>query len=187
MGEALCRLNGNTVQGAADAGVIVGEIDEAVISGGVLQGNGFGLRAVNGGRAKAFDLTIQNNAFTGIEVRTGSLVNTNATITNNPGGGVFVTHNSTLVCGGCSITGNAVEGVILRRDSTARFFGNYAVTGNTGGAGIELSELSSVYFANAGTVTGNTPGPDVFCGPSFTTARNATTNLGGGHTNCKEP
>jgi hypothetical protein len=76
--------------------------------------------------------------------------------------------------------------MILRRNSSARLYNGFAVTGNTGG-GILLTEESSAYFASVGTVTGNAGGKDVTCGPSYTTARFATTNIGGGTTNCVEP
>jgi Right handed beta helix region len=183
---SLCRLNGNTIQGAADAGVIVGAIDAAVITGGVLENNGYGLRVVNGGRAKAQDMTIQNNTVGGVEIRSGSAVNTNATIMNNGGSGMFVTHNGTLTCLGCNVTGNAILGIILRRNSTARFFGGSVITGNTGG-GVLLTEESSAIFAGPSNVTGNAGGFDVACGASAATAKLATTNIGGGTTNCVEP
>jgi hypothetical protein len=60
------------------------------------------------------------------------------------------------------------------------------VTGNTGG-GVLLSEESSAFFGSPASVTGNTGGLDVACGASATTAKFATTNIGGGSTNCLEP
>jgi hypothetical protein len=60
------------------------------------------------------------------------------------------------------------------------------ITGNAG-AGVLLTEESSAYFPSVGTVTGNAGGTDVVCGASFTTAKFATKNIGGGTTNCVEP
>jgi hypothetical protein len=131
-------------------------------------------------------VTIQNNA-NGIEIRTQSFVNTTATITANTAGGAFVHESGTLSCPGCQITGNGGIGVILRRDSSARLYSTFAINGNAGG-GVLLTEESSAYFPQAtGTVTGNTGGMDVFCGSTYTTARGATINIGGGTTNCVEP
>ena len=73
----------------------------------------------------------------------------------------------------------------VKRDSSARLYNAYVVTGNTSG-GIQLNEESSAYFG-PGTVKDNTGGMDVYCGSSYTTARFATTNIGGGTTNCVEP
>jgi hypothetical protein len=181
---SLCRLNGNTIQGAGNGYGVGVFFSQVFLDGGTLQNNFAGLAVINGASGRATNVTIQNNSI-GIEIRTHSFVNTTATITANSAGGVFVHESGTLNCPGCQITGNGNIGVILKRDSSARLYGAYAVTGNTGG-GVQLNEESSVYFA-PGTVTGNTGGKDVFCGSSYTTARFATTNIGGGTTNCVEP
>jgi len=183
---SLCRLNGNVVQGAAAFGIWANESSEVVVIGGTLQNNSVtGLQIMNGSGGQANGVTIQNNPGNGIELRAHAFVDTNATVANN-GGGVFVSHSGTLNCSGCNITGNGGLGVILRRDSTARFSGGYAITGNSGG-GVLLTEESSAYFPSVGTVTGNAGGMDVFCGSSFTTAKFATSHIGGGTTNCVEP
>ena len=183
---SVCRLNGNTVQGAVNGYGVGVFFSQLFLDGGTLLNNGTGLAAINGANAKATNVTIQNNS-NGIEIRTQSFVNTTATISGNTAGGVYVHESGTLSCPGCQITGNSGIGLILRRDSSARLYSTYAVTGNTGG-GILLSEESSAYFpAPTGTVTGNTGGMDVYCGASYTTAKNATINIGGGTTNCVEP
>jgi hypothetical protein len=183
---SVCRVNGNTIQGAVNGYGVGVFFSQLFLDGGKLQNNGTGLAVINGASGKATNVTIQNNA-NGIEIRTQSFVNTTATITANTAGGVFVHEGGTLSCPGCQITGNGGIGVILRRDSSARLYATYAVTGNTGG-GVLLTEESSAYFPTpTGTVTGNTGGTDVFCGSSYTTARGATTNIGGGTTNCVEP
>lgn len=182
---SVCRLNGNTIQGAVNGYGVGVFFSQLFLDGGMLQSNGTGLAVINGANARATNVSIQNNA-NGIEIRTQSFVNTTATITGNTSTGVFVHEGGTLSCPGCQITGNGDIGMILRRNSSARLYNGFAVTGNTGG-GILLTEESSAYFASVGTVTGNAGGKDVTCGPSYTTARFATTNIGGGTTNCVEP
>jgi hypothetical protein len=188
---SLCRLNGNTVQNTANDGLAVLTLSQAVVAGGTIQGSGFaGIEVRDGSSAQIGGVMIVNNPGGGIQILGQSIVITNSKIMNNaPGGGVFVSHNGTLRCTGCKIIGNGVGGgnlgVILRRNSSARFSGGFEVTGNEGG-GVLITEESSVYFATAGTVTGNSGGMDVFCGSSFTTAKRATTNIGG-TTNCVEP
>jgi hypothetical protein len=183
---SVCRLNGNTIQGAVNGYGVGVFFSQVFLDGGTLQNNNTGLGAINGASAKATNVIIQNNSANGIEIRTQSFVNTTATITANTSGGVFVHESGTLSCQGCQITGNGGIGLILRRDSSARLYNGFAITGNTGG-GVLLTEESSAYFPSVGTVTGNTGGIDVFCGSSFTTAKFATTNIGGGTTNCVEP
>jgi hypothetical protein len=183
---SLCRLNGNTIQGAANGYGVGVFLSQLFLDGGKLQNNATGLAAINGAIVRVTNAAIQGNS-TGLEIRTQSFVNTNATITANTAGGVFVHESGALSCPGCQITGNGGIGVIVRRNSSARLYGTYGVTGNTGG-GILLTEESSAYFPQpTGAVTGNSGGMDVFCGPSNTTARGATTNIGGGTTNCVEP
>ncbi len=183
---SLCRLSGNTIQGAVNGYGVGVYFSQLFLDGGTLQNNANGLGAVNGANANAVNVTIQNNNGNGIEIRQQSFVNTAATITANTSGGVFVHESGTLSCPGCQITGNGGIGLILRRDSSARLYGTYAVTGNIGG-GVLLTEESSAYFPQPGTVTGNTGGLDVYCGSSYTTAKYATINIGGGTTNCVEP
>ena len=182
---SVCRLNGNTIQGAGNGYGVGVYFSQLFLDGGALQNNSTGLGAINGASAKATNVIIQNNFGNGIEIR-GSFVNTTATITANTATGVFVHESGTLSCPGCQITGNGALGVILRRNSSARLYSTYAITGNTGG-GVLLTEESSAYFPQPGTVTGNTGGLDVYCGSSYTTAKFATINIGGGTTNCVEP
>jgi hypothetical protein len=184
---SLCRLSGNTIQ-RANIGAVALYLSQIVITGGTLQNNAAGLVVINGSNGLASGVTIQNND-TGVTVRFQAFLVTDATITNN-GSGFYVTTNGTVHCNGCRITGNGVLGgalgVLLRRNSSAMFENGYAITGNAGG-GVLLSESSSAFFQAGGTVTGNTGGLDVLCGSSYTTGRGATTNIGGGTTNCVEP
>lgn len=183
---SVCRLNGNSMQGATNGYGVGVVFSQVFLDGGTLQNNNTGLGAINGASAKTTNVMIQNNSANGMEIGGQSLVNTTATITANTASGVYVHESGMLYCQGCRITGNGGIGLILRRDSSARLYSTYAVTGNTGG-GVLLTEESSAYFPSVGTVTGNTGGMDVFCGSSYTTAKFATTNIGGGTTNCVEP
>ena len=184
---SLCYLNGNTIQGATgNAGVNAAALSRIFVSGGALQDNLFGINAQNGGGVWAIGVLIHHNQ-QGVNLVSQGLLQTDATVTANVGTGIFATHNSTLNCIGCNVTGNGTLGIILRRNSTARFSGSPVITGNTGG-GVLLSEESSALFAGSpANVTGNTGGLDVACAASSTTAKFATTNIGGGSTNCVEP
>jgi hypothetical protein len=183
---SFCRLTGNTFQNAAGSGVAVSGLSQAVVSGGTIQGSEFAAIDVrNGSSASVLGVMIANNPGIGMNILGQSFVLTNSTIANNGSSGVFLRENAYFRCSGCQITGNADIGIIVKRDSSARFLTPYAVTGNTGG-GVQLTESSSAFF-DAGTVTGNSGGMDVFCGSSFTTARGAAISIGGGTTNCVEP
>jgi len=169
----------------ATPGVNAAALSRIFASGGTLQNNFFGINAQNGGGAWAIGVLVQRNQ-QGVNLVSQGLLQTNATITANAGTGVLAATNSTPNCVGCNVTGNGDHDIILRRNSSARITGSYAITGNAGG-GVLLSEESSASFATPGNVTGNTGGLDVACGASATTAKFATTNIGGGSTNCVEP
>jgi hypothetical protein len=183
---SVCRLSGNTIQGAAGAGAIALVMSQMFVTSGTLTNNGAeGLAILNGSSGNATGVAIENNAL-GVVVRFQAFLVTNATIVNNSGGGAYITTNATFHCNGCSVTGNGGDGVLMRRNSSAMFENGYVITGNTG-PGVAINEVSSGQFVSPGTVTGNSGGTDVLCATSFTTARGATTNVGGGITNCVEP
>ena len=182
--RSLCRLNADTIQGANFAGVGV-FFSQTDVSGGVVRNNAAGLTVFNGSGARVLGVTVQNNG-TGIEVRTDSFVNTDSTISGNSGTGLLAHFNATVHCLGCTVSDNGDHGVVIRQNSTVRFAGGATVTGNVGG-GVLLSEESSTFFGDGGNVTANPHGLDVSCGASATTAKFATTNIGGGSTNCIEP
>jgi hypothetical protein len=180
-----CRINGGTVQGSTDGiGVFAGADSAVRVSGVAITGNSVGLQVANGGKASG-DATIQGNS-RGVHIAAGSLANLAGVISGNQELGVFETTNATFNCAGCTISGNAAGGVILRQGSSARFQPGFSISDN-GGPGVLLSELSSALFNASGTVTGNAGGIDVQCGPQYTSARGATANIGGGATNCVEP
>jgi Right handed beta helix region len=182
--RSLCRLNGNTIQGANTSGVGV-FFSQSDVNGGVVRNNAAGLNVFNGSEVKVLGVTVQSNG-TGIEVRTDSFLNTDSTISGNSGSGVLAHFSATVHCLGCTVSSNGDHGVIIRQNSTVRFAGGATVTGNAGG-GVLLSEESSTFFGNGGNVTGNTGGLDVACGASATSAKFATFNINGGTTNCVEP
>jgi hypothetical protein len=181
--RSLCRLNGNSVQGANTSGVGV-FFSQSDVTGGVVRNNAAGLNVFNGSEVKVLGVIVQNNG-TGIEVRTDSFLNTDSAISGNSGTGLFAHFNGTVHCIGCTVSNNGDHGVIIRQNSTVRFAGA-TVTGNVGG-GVLLSEESSTFFGNGGNVTGNTGKFDVTCGASATSAKFATLNINGGSTNCVEP
>jgi len=182
--RSLCRLNGNTVQGANTSGVAV-FFSQSDVTGGVVRNNAAGLNIINGSEAKVLGVIVQNNG-TGIEVRTDSFLNTDSAISGNSGTGMFAHFNATVHCIGCTVADNGDHGVIIRRNSTVRFAAGGTVTGNVGG-GVLLSEESSTFFGTGSNVTGNPGGLDVSCGASATSAKFATININGGTTNCVEP
>jgi hypothetical protein len=184
--RSLCRINGNTIQGANTAGVGV-FFSQADVNGGVIRNNATGVTVINSSGAKVQGVAVQSNG-TGIEVRTDSLVNTDATISGNSGTGLFLHDNATVNCLGCTVSNNGDHGVIVRQNSSVRFAGVTA-TGNAGG-GVSLNEESSALFGSGGNVTGNLPVGlvyDVACGTSAASAKFATVNINGGKTNCAEP
>jgi hypothetical protein len=90
---SLCYLNGNTVQGAAGGiGVGAGALSRVFVSGGTVQNNFWGINAQNGGGVWAIGVLIQQNQL-GVNLVSGGLLQTNATITGNAGTGIFATHN----------------------------------------------------------------------------------------------
>ena len=187
-----CFLNGDTVQGTA-FGVMGLEGTTVALSGGLLQNNGWGLALLSGGQGSASGTTIENNN-NGVLLEAGASLRVGPAqpvqIRNNTGEGIAVLTNASLVCGaGCSITGNGWVGIFVFQGAAAVFgggWGPYSIT-NNGAAGVLLLDTASAYLDVGGTVTGNAGGLDVNCGGKYTTARGATTNIGGGSTNCVEP
>jgi hypothetical protein len=82
---------------------------------------------------------------------------------------------------GGTITGSGEDGMTLRGNSTASFFGP-SITGN-GGNGVHLEDGSFAGFV-AATITGNLSGTDVDCAPQFPITRFVERT--GGITNCVE-
>src|SRR5271170_128590 len=80
---SVCRLNGNTIQGAVNGYGVGVFFSQVFLDAGTLQNNNTGLAAITGASAKATNVIIHNNSANGIEIGGQSFVNTTATITAN--------------------------------------------------------------------------------------------------------
>ena len=199
--SSLCRFRNNTIQNATPSvtgdgvGVWIGR-SRATFNGDVLQLNmNRGLTVANGSVAYATNLHVNSNSLIGAAVTGGSTFTGDpATIQNNGRAGVHVTTHSTFNILGGSISGNMRSGVVVDDASEAAissFDAATTISGNSGN-GVEIHDLSFAVFANGFppfslSVKGNTPGPDVNCLQVIFSARGATTDIGGGTTNCTEP
>lgn len=179
-----CRLSGNVIQGAGNAGFAVFAQSEATLDGDMLQNNGgAGLQVRSGSKVRGGQrsFTSRGNG-QGINIGRDALVFVAAAIENNSDQGVVVQFQSTLEISGGSISGNGSVGAHIREGSVARFTST-TISGNAG-AGVLVHDLSMVTF-NETTVTGNGGGTDVVCDPQYSETR-GTSNIGGGTTNCAE-
>ena len=178
--HSFCHFKGNTIQGAVngDDGVDVQQTSQATFEGDV----------------------IQFNSGDGLDVADGSsdALVSGAKIQYNGGGGIFVGLNSTLRINGAQIVGNGGDGVAIFNSSVARFgvgrnpaYGN--IITNNGGPGVLVRDVSFALFGPSGNmITSNNTGTsgvgfDVDCEPKLSATRGATSNIGGGTTNCGAP
>lgn len=188
-----CYFSNNTVQGSADAGVIVVQ-SNADFSGDLIENSAAqGLISLNGGNVLLSQVTLTGNGGGGgaaADARNHSLLQiVNSNIHDNADSGGEAIDNSTLVFGGTTITRNAGDGVHVERASTVKFGSGLGsvVTGNSG-SGVFLRDLSYGFFGIGGaTITGNSGSFDVTCSPQFPATRGALNHIGGGSTNCIEP
>lgn len=185
---SLCRFSQNTVQGAADDGVVISR-SRSDFDRDVIQNNGFrGIVVREQGTALVPTVSIQGNGGAGADALDGSFLYAfQCTIQNNAFG--IRAEDSTLRIELSTITGNAFDGVQLQEGSSARFpviFGPNAINGN-GFQGVSVNDLSFAAFDSGNDVSGNLMPPDVVCNPQFSATRGATTNIGSGTTNCVEP
>ena len=180
--HSFCHFKGNTIQGAVNgndgSGVDVQETSQATFDGDV----------------------IQFNSGDGLDVADGSsdALVSGAKIQYNGGDGIFVGLNSTLRVNGTQIVGNSGGGVTIFNSSVVRFgAGRNPANGNiithNAGPGVLVRDVSFALFGPSGnmviannTSTGGT-GFDVDCEPKLSATRGATSNIGGGTTNCVEP
>jgi len=178
---SICVFKGNTVQNAPQgAGIGVYSGSYADIEGGILQNNAgwTGLAVAHGARALAIGVTLQRN-WRGAVIYDGAhLQFGNSTSTANTDVGFMLRQGGTLICQGCTVTGNSSEGVHLEENSVGSFIGNFSVTGNTG-AGVRLLNGSNASFLGGGNVTNNNGGQgDVVCNPHFTTVAGSPDTVG---------
>ncbi len=178
--HSLCHFKGNTIQGVVNGNdaVDVQETSQATFEGDV----------------------IQFNSGDGLDVADGSsdALVSGAKIQYNGGNGIFVGLNSTLRVNGTQIVGNAGAGVGVFNSSVARFANarnatNGNIITNNGGPGVLVRDVSFAVFGRFGnmvtlnnTSTGGA-GFDVDCEPKLSATRGATSNIGGGTTNCGAP
>jgi hypothetical protein len=178
---SICVFNGNTVQHAPQgAGIGVYSGSYADIEGGFLQNNAgwAGLAVAHGARALAIGVTLQRN-WRGAVIYAGAhLQFASSASTANTDLGFMVRQGGTLICQGCSVTGNSSEGVHLEENSVGSFVGNFNVTGNTG-AGVSMLNGSNAAFLGGGNVTNNNGGQgDVLCNAHFTTVAGSPDTVG---------
>jgi hypothetical protein len=181
---SLCRLSGNTIQGAGNGGFAVFAISNATVDGDLLQNNAFagllirsGSTVRSGGQNRP--ITARGNG-QGINMARQAYANVGVLIQNNSNVGAHAMFNSTMELTG-TISGNGSAGAYVHEGSTVRLT-NATITGNAG-AGVIVQDLSMVSF-NGGSVSGN-GGIDVACNPLYPVTRGVAGT--GGTTNCVEP
>ena len=191
---SICYLTTNKVQSSVgQEGVLVSDGSHAFLTGNAIQNNtGRGLTVNEGSQVLSTSDTFQGNADTGIVANSGAYLGAVKLVVQNNGSdgaaGVIATDHSTLRLISCTISGNALDGVVLQHNAEARFdaySGPSTVTGN-GGSGVSVHDLSFALFGPGNNITGNLGGTDVLCAAQFSATRGARTNIGG-TTNCTEP
>jgi hypothetical protein len=182
---SICFLNNNTVQGASDAGVVIGRGTLADLTGNIIQSNGGnGLDARNGANATVIGGTITSNGGAGAFANNQSLLrflndgSSPVIVQNNGFDGVFATENSTITLGfnGAAITGNNGTGLTVEHASVGRVGEQNQITGNAA-AGVGLGESSFAFVGGSANVSGNTAG-DVVCVGTFSNAVAVGPNAG---------
>jgi hypothetical protein len=185
---SLCRFSQNTVQGAVDNGVIVSR-SKSSFDGDIIQNTGFrGLVLREQSTVVIAGVTLQGNPNAGADVHDGSfLYSFGATVQNNGFG--LRAEESTLRIEVTTISNNSLDGVQLQEESNAWFStvsGPNMITAS-GFQDVSVNDLSFAVFDPGNVIIGSLQPPDVVCNPQFSATRGATTNLGGGTTNCVEP
>jgi hypothetical protein len=183
-GYSFCRFDGNTVQGASQAGVQVVQ-SRATFDTNTIQNNLIGITSLESSSVRSNGgLVVRQNQSSGVVVDTGSSFAAFGTnIQDNSYAGIEAQFASLLV-NDSSITGN-LFGVLALNHTEASLAGD-VITGN-GLNGVVVRDLSFVLFGGPSNITGHPSGLDVDCQPQFPATRGALTNIGGGTTNCVEP
>jgi len=182
---SVCRFDQNTIQGAL-TGVQVGQ-SRATFDTNTIQNNIQGLTSLESSSVRSNGgLVIQQNLSSGVVVASGgSFAAFGTTIQNNGGDGIETIEGASLTLGGNTITGN-LFGVTILGHSDAWFAPENVITGNVID-GVVVRDVSFALFESSSTITGNGSGVDVSCQPQYPATRAALTNIGGGITNCVEP
>jgi hypothetical protein len=182
-----CTFVGNTFQGSAGDAVTVSRSYADVFFGEIRGSGGTGLVMVNGSVVRLFQVTINGHADIAAAALSGSNFTVfNSSFVNNGGDGIVVRERSAMRLFDSLVQQNAGDGILVDAASEAQLMGGDVVTANRG-AGITLADLSFVRIRPDNTVAGNGAGIDLLCNPQFSATRGASTNLGGGITNCVEP
>ena len=183
-GYSFCRFDGNTVQGASQAGVQVVQ-SRATFDTNTIQNNLIGITSLESSSVRSNGgLVVRQNQSSGVVVDTGSSFAAFGTnIQDNSYAGIEAQFASLLV-NDSSITGN-LFGVLALNHTEASLAGD-VITGN-GLNGVVVRDLSFVLFGGPSNITGHPSGLDVDCQPQFPATRGALTNIGGGTTSCVEP
>ena len=151
---AECLLVNNTISGAGNgAGIGVYPLSKAIVQGGTLQNNYFGLFTNDSGEMFVMGVTVQNNLY-GVYLNHGGSVSihigadsvTPSVITNNSQQGIYTNMGGTVtVHAPASVTNNGADGIYLALGS--RLFvgggvsGGISITGNSG-SGVNLNDIS---------------------------------------------
>jgi len=182
--SSVCRLSGNTIQGATDgSGFIIFGASTAVIDGDILQGNAGGLGVFSASAVRGI-FTARNNSEGARVVRNSYLNVVDCNVSNNAEAGITVRGNATLNLNNCSVSSNGGNGIVLQWGAFGGL-GTSTITGN-GNVGVEISDLSFATF-DTDVITGNQGGTDVACNPQYPATLFAASEIGGGTTNCIEP
>jgi hypothetical protein len=185
---SLCRFSQNTIQNAADNGVIVSR-SHASFSGDVIQNTGFrGLVLREQSSVVTAGITLRGNPNAGADVHDASFLYSFFNSVQNNGFGLRA-EESTLRIEATTISNNSLDGVQLQEESKAWFStvsGPNMVTGS-GFQDVSVNDLSFAVFDPGNIIIGSQQPPDVVCNPQFPATRGAIGNIGGGTTNCVEP
>jgi hypothetical protein len=193
-----CLLINNTISGASNgAGIGVYPLSKAIVQGGTLQNNYFGLFTNDSGEAFVMGVTVQNNVY-GVFLNHGGSVSihdgtdgvTASVITNNTQQGIFTNMGGTVsVHAPTDVTNNGADGIYLALGSKLSLGGGsgaISVTGNAG-SGVNLNDISIAQFGGNAHVTGNAA-PNIACNASTVVTAGAIAAAGGipglPYTNC---
>lgn len=177
-----CFFSGNTFQDSADDGVTVSQ-SRADFIGDIMQHNlNAGIRAIYGS-VVALDSASLSDNFLGAFVSYGSvMVGFNVAAQQNGTQGLRISTHSILRLDGSDASNNGSDGIFVQIGSDGYFNGN--TIHSNGQAGVRVRDLSMVVFPGGSDVTGNLGGTDVVCEGQFSAARDASTSINGGTTNC---
>ena len=165
-----CLLINDSISGAGNgAGIGVYPLSKAVVQGGTLQDNYFGLFTNDGGELFVWGATVQNNIYGiylnhggSVAIRVGADGVTPSVIAHNAQQGIYSSLGGAVnVHAPAKITNNGSDGIYLALGS--KLFigggiggsGGISVTAN-GGAGVSVNDVSIAQFGGNAHVAANT-------------------------------